>query len=158
MVRRYLKYYSHKWCYRLSVYFVRLWTGNLTSWFYSNVFHCSLLLPNFLAKGLGTVQGKDVSCLFLPVFRLHFRFHFWFHFRLLFRIHFWLDFQIHFRLHFRFHIWFHFRLHFRLHFWLHFRFWLCFTQKCTIELIDILISGKGVPGFCLNLLYRVSYL
>ncbi len=31
-------------------------------------------------------------------------------------------------------------------------------KKYTIKLIDRLISGKGVPGFCLHLLYRVSYL
>ncbi len=89
----------------LSGYFVRSRTENLTSWFYSNVFHCLLLSPNFLATGLCTVQGKDVSCQFI-VFRLHF----WLHFRLNF-----------FRLHSRFH--------FRLHIWLHFWFWLCFKLK-----------------------------
>ncbi len=28
----------------------------------------------------------------------------------------------------------------------------------VLELIDRLISGKGVPGFCLHLVHRVSYL
>ncbi len=117
----------------LAGYFVRPWTGNLTSWFYSNVFHCSLLLPNFLAKGPCTVQGKDVSCPF-PVFRLDFR----------------LNFRLHLPLNFRLHFWFHFRLHFRIY------FRLC--KKCTIDLIGRLISSKGVPGFSLHLVHRVSYL
>ena len=31
-------------------------------------------------------------------------------------------------------------------------------KKSTIELIGRPISGKGVPSFCLHLVYRVSYL